>query len=165
MKAMHAGLLVAAVQVFLLGSVGGKFLIDRAHYPRVWIETRPVDPELPIRGRYLRISVTVHLDPASTATVAGYNQRVRLVVRDDDLIAVPDADGRHSIQRASCTLGPCWILTEPLAFFISEHGVDPSRQLGAGALWAEVTVPPQGPPRAIQLGRKVDGTITVLDSG
>src|ERR1700690_2170749 len=35
-KAMNAGLLVAAMQVLLVASVGGKFLIDRAQYPRVW---------------------------------------------------------------------------------------------------------------------------------
>src|SRR5208282_2241083 len=47
MKPIHAGLLVAAAQVLIVAGVGGKYWFDREHYPHVWVETRPVDPNLP----------------------------------------------------------------------------------------------------------------------
>ena len=43
---------------------------------------------------------------------------------------------------------------EPLAYFIPEHAVDPSRAKPGEALWVEASIPPQGPPRPLGLGRK-----------
>ncbi len=51
------GLALALVQVLLVGALGGKLLLDRERYPRVWVETEPVDPDLPIRGRYVRLGL------------------------------------------------------------------------------------------------------------
>lgn len=45
-------------------------------------------------------------------------------------------------------------LDQPVSFFIAEHARDP-RPLSPGAeLWIEVTLPPQGPPRPLQLALK-----------
>ena len=49
---------------------------------------------------------------------------------------------------------------ETLPFYIPEHAADPSRQPD---LYVEVTVPPQGPLRAIRLGTRRDGQFTPLD--
>ena len=51
------GLLVAAVHVALVASLGAKLLYDRATLPRQWFHVLPVDPDLPIRGRYVRLRI------------------------------------------------------------------------------------------------------------
>ena len=51
------GLVLCALHVALVLSIGGKLLYDRATRPRQWLLTRPFDPNLPIRGRYVRLAV------------------------------------------------------------------------------------------------------------
>lgn len=46
------------------------------------------------------------------------------------------------------------MLAEPVAFFIPEHILDPSRRPEGQELWIEVTIPKKGPPRPIRLGVK-----------
>ena len=55
---------------------------------------------------------------------------------------------------ARCGDEDCWQLAGPLAYFIPEHAVDPSRTRPGETLWAEVTLPPTGAPRPIRLGLK-----------
>ena len=50
----------------------------------------------------------------------------------------------------------------PVAFFIPEHVPDPSRRADDEQLWVEATLPPDGPPRPIQLGVKKNGALTPL---
>lgn len=52
-------LIVAVVQVALVASLGAKLLYDRATRPRVWVRAAPYDPNLPIRGRYVRLRLVV----------------------------------------------------------------------------------------------------------
>ena len=54
---MRKGLIVAAIHLALVSSLGAKLLIDRATRPRVWARTAPVDPNLPIRGRYVQLRI------------------------------------------------------------------------------------------------------------
>jgi hypothetical protein len=122
MRVLYKGLIIAGIQVLLVGSLGAKLLIDRATLPRVWVQVAPFDPLLPIRGRYLRLKI---VGPAHVGNVS-----------------VP--------------------ANEPIAFFISEHTPDPSRLKAGEELWAEVTVPKQGPPRPIRLGVKRNGILTPL---
>ena len=70
MRPLHKGLLLCAVHVALLGSVGGKFLIDRATLPRVWVRALPYDPNLPIRGRYVRLSLDATSTTVQSAALA-----------------------------------------------------------------------------------------------
>ena len=151
------GLLVGAVQVLLVASVGAKFLYDRATYPRLWVETAPYDPDMPIRGRYVSIALLVDADRAAP----GDGDRApnmflaRLESRGDRLLAIQDDDnGRHWVRSARCGELNCWQLAAPLAYFIPEHGEDPSRQPDGAKLWAEVTLPPTGAPRPVRLGIK-----------
>jgi hypothetical protein len=166
-NAFAKGLVIAAAQVALAASVGAKFLWDRSHYPRVWAETAPYDPDLPIRGRYVSISVLVQTArvPAKKEGELPDAFQARLEIFEDRLYAVEDGNGRHWVQKRRCGEADCWQLANPVAFFIPEHAVDPSRRPAGEALWVEVTVPPTGPPRPLRLGiRKAgDAEVTPLD--
>lgn len=149
------GLTVGALQVLLLAGIGAKFLSDRANYPRLWVETAPYDPVMPIRGRYVNIALLVDAEraaPGVDAERAPDMFLARLEARGDRLVAVPDDEvGRHWIRSGRCGEWNCWQLAAPLAYFIPEHAVDPSRPLDGATLWAEVTLPPTGAPRPIRL--------------
>ena len=155
------GLLVAALHVLIIASIGAKFLYDRSHYPSLWVETAPYDPDLPIRGRYVSIGIKVDVersaaDDASARNAYGFP--VRLEVRGDRLVAVPDdVRGRQWVTSCRRDKTDCWQLGQRLAYFIPEHATDPSRRPQGEVLWAEVTVPPTGPPRPIRLGLRKDG--------
>ena len=168
MSALMKGLVVAAIQVLLVASVGAKYLYDRGHYPRVWVETVPYDPDLPIRGRYVRIAVLVDAERMATpgapaGSGAPSTFMGRLEAKGERLVAVEDNGGKHWVSSRTCNGRPCWQLGEPLAYFIPERVQDPSRRPVGETLWVEVTVPPRGAPRPIQLGVKKDGHLTPLE--
>ena len=48
-------------------------------------------------------------------------------------------------------------LADPVYFYISEHAQSPLPRDARAELWIEVTVPPKGPPRPIQLALKQNG--------
>ena len=157
MTPLARGLLVGAAQVLLVAGIGAKFVYERASFPRLWVETAPYDPDLPIRGRYVNIALLVAADRAAP----GDGDRApnmflaRLEARDAALVAVQDDEnGGHWVRSDRCGERDCWQLAEPLAYFIPEHGEDPSRQPRGAALWAEVTLPPTGAPRPVRLGVK-----------
>ena len=167
------GLIVAAVQTFLVASLGAKLLYDRATRPRVWARAAPYDPDLPIRGRYVSLQLIVEArDIGGSAKSAKPQapQAVRLAIDNDRLVAQPagqgagyDADLPHLrfIYRRNEQLA---VLDQPVAFFIPEHLPDPAIRPDGEQLWVEVTIPRTGPPRPIQLGvKKGDGLIMPLD--
>jgi hypothetical protein len=49
-------------------------------------------------------------------------------------------------------------LTEPVDFYIAEHAKNPTWLKHSQELWIEVTVPPKGPPRPLQLALKDNGS-------
>ncbi|MEI9811940.1 MAG: GDYXXLXY domain-containing protein [Acidobacteriota bacterium] len=57
---MKKGLLLAATQLALAMLVVGKFAYDRETLPRVWMQAKPYDPYLPLRGRYVELRL---IDP------------------------------------------------------------------------------------------------------
>ena len=120
------GLILAAFQCALALSVSGKLLYDRATCPRVWVKTVRWDPNLPIRGRYLALSLA------------------------------PEP-GAPFYARTSSHL---------VLFFVPEHTL-PFENLRAGQnvpeLWAEVTIPPKGPPRPIRLAWKKAGLLEPIE--
>lgn len=155
MTPLAKGLVVGAAQVLLLAGIGAKFLWDRASYPRLWVETAPYDPVMPIRGRYVNIALLVDAGRAAPDVDADRAPNMflaRLEARDERLFAVQDDDnGRHWVRSGRCGERNCWQLAEPLAYFIPEHAIDPSRPVDNATLWAEVTLPPSGAPRPIRL--------------
>ena len=167
MKLLYKGLLLGAIQLALVVSLGGKLLYDRATRPRVWVRTAPVDPNLPIRGRYVALRLEVPA-PGLSSSINKQNLGlvgVHLQLEGRQLVAVPSDAGdalwtwlRREGDAVVATVGE---LGE-LAFFIPEHVPDPSRRLAGEELWVEVTLPKKGPPRPIRLGVKKGGEITPL---
>ena len=56
------------------------------------------------------------------------------------------------------------VLSEPVLFFLPEHATDPRQLLKGGELWAEFTLPKNGPPRPIRLAVKHGDQFTPLES-
>jgi hypothetical protein len=167
MTPLAKGLLVGAAQVVIIAGVGAKLLADRGNYPRLWVETAPYDPDMPIRGRYVNIALRVDAD--REAPHAGSNRvpdmfKARLEARGDRLVAVQDDEnGTHAVRSGRCGDHDCWQLAMPLAYFIPEHAADPSRQPPGSVLWAEVTLPPMGAPRPIRLGVRKGESIEPIE--
>jgi uncharacterized membrane-anchored protein len=147
---------VAAAQMLLVASVGAKFTLDRSNLPRVWAQTAPIDPDLPIRGRYVQLGVLVEPERGATSEASDFFT-ARLEVRGDELVAVEDEHGKHHVESVPCGSKTCWRLSEPVAYFIPEDAEDPSRRAAGEELWVEVSVPRKGAPRPIQLGVKKSG--------
>lgn len=149
------GVLVGLVQLALVASLAGKLWYERASLPRVWVRCTGVDPDDPLRGRYVELRLTVPL--AAGAEPYGL---VRLRVAGDQLVAehAPLDQGRAwddvTFAGRESVVSPFALLNPPVAVFLPEHVPDPTRRLPGEELWLEVTVPKQGPPRPIRLGIK-----------
>ena len=162
---MRRGFIVAAIHLALVGSLGGKLLIDRATRPRVWARSAPIDPDHPLRGRYVQIRV----EGRTGEDLSGSWESAPVTLRVDNGVLVFDRidESVGSRLRASTTTTTngerIARLQQPLAYFIPEHVPDPSIRAPGEELWVEVTLPKQGPPRPIRLGVKKDGVLTPLD--
>jgi hypothetical protein len=153
MTVLTKGLILCGVQTAMVLSIGAKMLLDRATLPRIWVRALPYDPDLPIRGRY--VSLTINAEPRGFPSGVAYDQ-VNYSIEDGKLVARPapiDGTGAAVNEDSSPVR---------IAFFIPEHVSDPSRRPPGEELWAEVTVPHRGPPRPIRLGVKKSGTIAPL---
>lgn len=162
MKPLYKGLLLAGLQVALVASLAAKLHMDRAQLPRVWVKSAPYDPNLPIRGRYVRLALQVDVQ---TTLPLDSRFRALLKVEGDKLVAVPiESPWKGQVVLArSVRNGRVWVLAQPVAYFIPEHVPDPSQRLPDEELWVEVTLLPKGPPRPIRLGVKKEGVLTPLD--
>ena len=166
MTNLQKGLILAGAQLALVASLAAKYAVDRARFPRVFVQTVAYEPNLPIRGRYLSLRLRV-----STEDVHGspwnFSEEMRdvtLNVRDGHLVANP-ADhptGLHVSRRTVNRGAQVTSLMEPVAFFLPENAMDPSVRSAGEELWMEVTVPKTGPPRPIQLAIKRGESLTPL---
>jgi hypothetical protein len=154
MKPVYRGVGVAVLQCLIVLSVAGKYALDRERLPRVWAMAAPVDPSLPVRGRYVSLRLQVEAPPD-----AGQWTSARLSAVDGRLLATPDPTGMVHIMSGRTP----WTIAEPVAFFIPEHVPDPSRRAPGEELWVEVSVPAKGSPRPIRLGVKRNGVVTPLE--
>ncbi len=161
MRPLYRGVAVALLQCLLVLSVAGKYALDRERLPRAWARAMPFDPNLPIRGRYVRLSLEVDgmVGSQDYRTSATWTSAT-LSARNGGLFAegVPFDSGVHVVRWGN---GP-WRIAEPVAFFISEHIPDPTWRPRGEELWVEVTVPRRGEPRPIRLAVKKDGVLTSL---
>lgn len=161
MTTRRAGVVLALLQAGLLLLVGLTFWIERLTAPRLWALAQPVDPNLPIRGRYVSLRLRVPLSGVDTSEST--TQSVILQGQGDRLVAENDGDGERYagalIRREGQTLVE---LSEPLALFIPPDVKDPSRRSPSDPLWVEVTLPRSGPPRPIQLGVMRGGRVRPL---
>lgn len=184
-----ASLALLLIQLAIVSSVAAKYLYERWTCPRVWTRAVAYDPELVMRGRYLSMQLTVDgcestlpsaaqaqfprkVDGAVAAgkfTVQGQfvDFPAKLVVKDNRLMALHERDGEDSHaqrvnapENASCDQ---MRLEQPVNFYIAEHAPSPIPVKAGNELWIEVTVPPRGPPRPIQLAMKQAGEWKPLD--
>ena len=163
-RGLRNGLIVALLHVAIVASLGAKLIADRMMRPRVWARVAPIDPDLPIRGRYVRLQLEVQ--PADGLMVSSGDSYVPvdLAVRDGTLVAIPPAESgdlyvSHTLRQGEQVT----VLTQAVAYFIPEHVPDPSRREPGEELWVEVTIPKHGAPRPIRLGVKKNGTLTPLE--
>jgi hypothetical protein len=169
--------LLIAIQCLLVSSIAGKYLYERATRPRVWARAAQYDPNLPMRGRYLALAPLVDAcslprDKDSMPAWMAYGHQdpknmvwfwhVRPTARDGKL-AVEDA--RKVLPRSETQTiwlkadQPCERaqLTPTTDFFIPDTARFPFPMKPGSELWVEVTVPPAGPPRPIQLALSENG--------
>jgi hypothetical protein len=185
MKLSKSSIALLIIQLLIVSSVAAKYLYQRVSCPSVWTRTAAYEPSLVMRGRYLSLQLTVNgcNSTLPSAKQARYPRDVngvptgnrfniwspdtiqfqaKLAVKDNKLIAIriPEADDTVTGQTVAAWPGaPCdeMRLTDPVDFYIAEHATDPSRVRSGQELWIEVTVPPKGPPRPLQLALKENG--------
>jgi hypothetical protein len=177
LKPVHKALLLGIAQLALVSSLGGKLLADRATRPRFWLKTAPVDPDLPIRGRYVSLRVEVPAPGLRAPSGTEKKQRMSLprpaVPRlriDSERVRLKSGPQGIAVFEEAASGEGFWgrvavdktvvVLDEPLAYFIPEHVADPSGLAGNEELWVEVTLPKKGPLRPIRLGVKRGGVLT-----
>ena len=165
MRPWVKGLVLTVFHMCLVATLGAKLLHDRATLPRVWVQAAPYDPNLPLRGRYVSLQVFVEphgIEESKPGAEGRSSHPVVLRVENDRLLADAKPQGvpvsASDLHVRSLKVGEKGaVLDQPVAFFIPEHVVDPSRRLPGEQLWVEVTVPKQGVPRPIRLGVRKDG--------
>lgn len=159
------GLILLAVQLLLVLSIGAKYAWERHHCPMVWARAGQYDPSQPIRGRY--IGLTLHasacglpqsgpasvlgpLRPMMVAGPVGNGQEWRVVpaVRNGQL-APRVVDDTQPGPTQELSLGadvPCndAVLNPVTDFFIPEHAKSPFPLQKGQQLLALVTVPQIG---------------------
>ena len=167
------GVVLLVVQLVLVLSIAGKYVYERKVCPRVWVRTAQIDPDLPFRGRYLALRLAVdacglpHDEAASLARrglspiyANEWRWRVKPEAREGKLIAVLAGDDvrPESTEVLTQTGERCdrAALMEFADFFIGDHAKGPFPLKANEELWVEVTVPPSGPPRPIQLAISSD---------
>jgi hypothetical protein len=185
MKFAKASLVLLVLQLVIVSTVAAKYLYQRATCPRVWTRAAAYDPEMVMRGRYLNLQLTVDgcgstlptakdaLFPRNLNGVPNGNNfsirsantvwfQAKIAVKDNKLIAmrVPESDATTATQSVAAWPGAAcdqMRLANAVDFYIAEHATDPTRLKPGQELWIEVTVPPKGPPRPLQLALKDNG--------
>ena len=190
-----ASLALLIIQLAIVSTVAAKYLYQRWTCPRVWTRATAVDPNLPMRGRYLALQLTVDgcqstlpsaKDAAFPRKVDGTVQlgpymlrqntnwfRANLKVVNNTLVAVRP-EGQEIAGQEDSSAGqeiegnagaPCdqMQLDSATDFFISDTARSPVPLKPGQELWIEVTVPPKGPPRPLQLALKENGVWKPLD--
>ena len=185
MKFSKTSIVLLVIQLALVSSIAAKYLYQRSTCPRVWTRTAAYDPEMVMRGRYLSLQLTVDgcqstlpsalhaifpRNTDGTTRKGGFHVnwqgtvrfRAKLKVEGNKLLAIRIPEADLTSKGVDVTAWPdsscdAMRLDEPVDFFIAEHAADPTPLQPGQELWMEVTVPPQGPPRPIQLALKQDG--------
>ena len=175
MNRPRRGIILAVLQLTLVASLGAKYAIDRARFPRIWARTVAYDPDLPIRGRYLSVQLRVdaervygrsELPKGNQSNFWSEQKDIYLHAENGRLVVspAPTPTGLHVTRWRTRTGDVAAVLREPVEFFLPEHAIDPSRRQPGGELWIEVTVPAKGPPRPIRLAVKKGDTFTPLEA-
>jgi hypothetical protein len=180
MKISKTSIALLLIQLAIVSSVAAKYLYQRWTCPRVWVRTVAFDPQLPMRGRYLSVQLVVDgcQSTLPSAKAAAFQHDINgaavqgpysvqasqtfhadLKVENNHLVALFIRDDQNGTIGEQVSVRPgsacdAMLLDTPVDFYIPEHASDPSRLKPGQELWIEVTVPPKGPPRPIQLALK-----------
>jgi uncharacterized membrane-anchored protein len=185
MKISKTSIVLLVIQLALVSSIAAKYLYQCSTCPRVWTRTAAYDPNMVMRGRYLSLRLTVDgcqstlpsalhaifpRNSDGTTQKGGFHVnwqgavrfRAKLKVEGNKLLAIRIPEADLTSKGVDVTAWPdsacdAMRLDEPVDFYIAEHAADPTPLQPGQELWIEVTVPPQGPPRPIQLALKQDG--------
>jgi len=164
-RAIRAGLILVFVQAVLVLSVAGKYLYERQTRPRVWTRATQFDPSLPLRGRYLSLQLIVNacgLPRDAEHTIQVYSGghpfwqwHVSLTVANGKLVPrlekpwSPRPGGILTLfADRACDRAT---LSNEEMLFIPDRAQLPFPLPPGQELWVEVTLPPSGPPRPIQI--------------
>jgi hypothetical protein len=166
MRALRPGLILLVVQLFLVSSVAGKYLYERQTCPRLWTRATQFDPNLPLRGRYLALQLVLdscdlphdkaHMLQQYSPGGETWQWRVSLSVVKGKLVPnlaeTPGAPGSTETLSLFANT-PCKraTLSTETMLFIPDRARSPFPLKPGQNLWVEVTVPPSGPPRPIQI--------------
>ncbi len=183
-------LALLVVQLLLVSTIAAEYLYQRWTCPRVWTRAAAIDPQLPMRGRYLALQLTVDgcQSTLPSAKNANFPRDVNGAVKPGPYVLRPNAvdffanlkvvnnilvavrlEGTEDSTAGEEVVGtpgsPCdqMQLASTTDFFISETAQRPLPLQPGQELWIEVTVPPKGPPRPMQLALKDNGAWTPLD--
>jgi uncharacterized membrane-anchored protein len=185
MKFSKTSIVLLLIQLALVASIAAKYLYQRSTCPRVWTKAAAYDPEMVMRGRYLSLRLTVDgcqstlpsalhavfpRNTDGTTKPTGFHVnwqgavrfRAKLKVEGKKLVAIriPEADQSSkgvnviAMPDSSCD---AMRLVDPVDFYIAEHAAEPTPLQPGQELWMEVTIPPKGPPRPLQLALKQEG--------
>lgn len=178
----NKAILLVVIQITLVLSIAGKYLYERKTCPRVWVRTEKFDPNLPLRGRYVSLQLMVDacgLPRDENARIRSrvttlapqdsgfWRWQVKPTARDGKLVAIPatPADRPENTEELlvwadrMCSNAA---LSKSVEYFIADTARSPFPLQPGQELWVEVTVPPMGPPRPIQLAASKDGVFTPL---
>jgi hypothetical protein len=185
-----ASVALLVIQLFLVSAIAAKYLYQRWTCPRVWTLAQGYDPELPMRGRYIQMQLRVDgcqstLPSAkaaqfprdfSGAAIPGpyvmrpgqVSFRANLKVQNNRLIAVQvqgDESGMAGEEVLAVPGAACdqMRLITPVNYYISSTAKSPLPLKPGQELWMEVTVPPKGPPRPLQMALKDNGVWKSLE--
>jgi uncharacterized membrane-anchored protein len=185
MKLAKTSIILLVIQLALVSSIAAKYLYQRVRCPKVWVRAAAYDPNMLMRGRYLSLQMTVDgcqstlpnvrqavfpRNSDGTPRKGGFSVlgnssvrfRARLSVEANKLEAIRIPETESSAKGVEVTALPgancdAMRVQQPVDFYIAEHAADPTRLQAGQELWMEVTVPPKGPPRPLQLALKQDG--------
>jgi len=178
-----ASLALLIVQLGLIATVAARYLYQRWTSPRVWTRAYGDDPKLILRGRYLSLKLEVSgcqstLPSAKQAVFPrDYNGAVKpgqftiqsamefpadLEVESNRLVAIRIQDPEKERYGQNIDAWPgksCGEMTllAPVDYYVAEHARDLVPLKAGQELWMEVTVPPRGAPRPLQLALKENG--------
>jgi hypothetical protein len=181
-KPLPKAAVVALIQILIVSSLGAKLLYDRRRCPQAWFFTQRYDPNLPIRGRYVSLQITVNDPPSDeeiskqsssqlqTAGLNGSQWCGSIVVRNATPTAEFDNSPTWDCENLSFVRWPengasRLRVNQPILFFIPDTAKDPTALARGDEMWVLATIPRKGPPRPIALGVKKAGEteITRLD--
>lgn len=185
MKLSKTSLVLLALQLAIVSTIAAKYLYQRITCPRVWTRTVAYDPDLLMRGRYLSVQLLVDgcqstlpsaeqaamprdKNGVQTGKVFTVNARgpvrfpARIKVESNKLVVIrlPESASQSGAQMVAAWPGSSCDklrLEDPVDFYIAEHAASPMPAGSGQELWVEVTVPPKGPPRPLQLALKDNG--------